>query len=78
MSEIEKYYTKPSLAKRYDKSPRSIDRWRAAGKFPQPDMYLPNGQPVWSDTIIEQHERAAVAAMQSSASNTRTHPGHWV
>jgi hypothetical protein len=59
-SKITRYFTKPRLAKRYGNTTRSIDRWRAAGKFPPPDMYLPNGQPAWTDETIEKHERASV------------------
>ena len=56
-----RYFTKPSLAKRYGNTTRSIDRWRAAGKFPAPDLYLPNGQPAWAEETIEKYERASVA-----------------
>jgi predicted DNA-binding transcriptional regulator AlpA len=58
---VKRFWTRPSLAARYDKSPRSIDRWIAAGRFPKPDIRLPNGQPAWADSTIERHERASVA-----------------
>ena len=61
-SSTRKFYTKPSLAERYGgKSTRTIDRWVEAGRFPRPDIRLPNGQPAWADATIEQHERASVA-----------------
>ena len=57
-----KFWTKPSLAARYGgKSTRTIDRWVEAGRFPKPDIRLPNGQPAWADATIEQHELASVA-----------------
>jgi hypothetical protein len=56
------YHSKPALARRYGVSPRSIDRWRGLGKFPQPDIVLPSGQPRWSDDTIERHERRSVAS----------------
>ena len=59
---IRKYWTKPSLAERYGgKSTRTIDRWVKAKRFPLPDIRLPNGQPAWADSTIENHERASVA-----------------
>jgi predicted DNA-binding transcriptional regulator AlpA len=61
-SPISKFWTKPNLAMRYGgKSTRTIDRWVEAGRFPPPDIRLPNGQPAWSDATIEQHELASVA-----------------
>jgi hypothetical protein len=55
-----KYHSKPALAARYAVSPRTIDRWRSDGLFPQPDLVLPNGAPRWSDEIVVKHERNAV------------------
>jgi hypothetical protein len=60
-SPIGKYWTKPRLGLRYDKSTRTVDRWVKAKKFPKPDIILPNGQPAWADTTIERHERDSVA-----------------
>ena len=61
-SPITKFWTKPNLAARYGgKSTRTIDRWVEAGRFPRPDIRLPNGQPAWADATIEQHELASVA-----------------
>ena len=59
---VKRFWTRPSLAARYDKSPRSIDRWIELGRFPKPDIRLPNGQPAWADTTIERHELASVVA----------------
>jgi hypothetical protein len=55
-----RYHSKPALADRYQVSSRTIDRWRADGLFPQPDIMLPNGAPRWSSETIEAHERASV------------------
>jgi predicted DNA-binding transcriptional regulator AlpA len=55
-----RYLSKPTLAGRYSVSTRSIDRWVELGRFPRPDMRLPNGRPMWSDDTIEAHERALV------------------
>lgn len=60
---ISKFWTKPALAQRYGgKSTRTIDRWVEAGRFPKPDIRLPNGQPAWADETIAQHELASVVA----------------
>ena len=59
---ISKFWTKPLLAARYGgKSTRTIDRWVESGRFPRPDIRLPNGQPAWADDTIAQHELASVA-----------------
>jgi hypothetical protein len=55
-----RYRSKGNLADRYEVSERTIDRWRSDGKFPQPDIVLPSGQPRWSDDTIERHERRSV------------------
>ena len=55
-----RYRSKGNLAFRYAVSERTIDRWREEGKFPQPDLTLPGGQPRWADDTIEAHERALV------------------
>jgi hypothetical protein len=54
------YFSKPDLARRYGVTPRSIDRWRFVQKFPQPDLFLPNGQPRWLGKTVEAHERSLV------------------
>jgi len=61
-----KYWLKPKLAERYGTTTRSIDRWRKARRFPEPDIELPNGWPAWSDTTVETHERACVANKATS------------
>jgi predicted DNA-binding transcriptional regulator AlpA len=55
-----RYLSKPALAGRYSVSTRSIDRWVELGRFPQPDFRLPNGRPMWSDNVVEAHERGLV------------------
>jgi hypothetical protein len=56
-----KYFSKPALAGRYSVSTRSIDRWVELGRFPRPDLRLPNGRPMWSDERVEAHERSLVS-----------------
>ena len=56
----ERFYTKLELAERYRVNPRTIDRWRDTGRYPTPDLVLPNGAPRWSDKIVVAHEHASV------------------
>jgi hypothetical protein len=51
--------TKPQLAARWAKSPRTIDRMRHQPGFPPPDIV--NGQCEWWLSIIQQYERATQA-----------------
>jgi len=60
-SSNERYYSRTELAERYRVSDRTIDRWRDAGLYPQPDLILPNGAPRWSDGAVIAHERGSVA-----------------
>jgi predicted DNA-binding transcriptional regulator AlpA len=53
------YHNKPALAL-LGVSTRSIDRWIEIGRFPRPDLRLPNGRPLWLNETIEAHERSLV------------------
>jgi transposase len=55
-----RYHSKRTLAKRYDVSTRSIDRWITRGRFPRPDLRLPNGRPLWADETVQAHERSLI------------------
>jgi hypothetical protein len=57
---IKRYFSKSALAKRYETTTRSIDRWIKSGRFPPPDLRLPSGHGRWLDTTIEAHERTLV------------------
>jgi hypothetical protein len=59
-SNSERYYSRAELAERYRVSDRTIDRWRDARLYPQPDLILPNGAPRWSDGVVIAHERNSV------------------
>jgi hypothetical protein len=63
--QAKRYFSKPILAERYSVSTRSIDRWVELGRFPHPDMRLPNGRPMWSDDLIEAYERGLVGGKDS-------------
>jgi hypothetical protein len=54
------YITQPTIARRYGVSNDTVRRWRRSGKFPQPDIYLPNGWPAWTLKTVEGHERRSV------------------
>jgi hypothetical protein len=54
------FFSKPLLAQRYAVSTRAIERWILSGRFPRPDLVLPNGRPRWSDEVVVAHERAAI------------------
>jgi hypothetical protein len=63
MDEPKKYLTTPKVKKRYDDvSSRTVDRWIKSGKFPPPDIILPNGRKAWLESTLEAHERVSVAA----------------
>ena len=73
MSTATRFFLQPDLAKRYNFHKRAILRWRKAGRFPEPDLTLPNGWPAWKDTTIEAYERnsmkrrVAAAAIENAA-----------
>jgi hypothetical protein len=60
MDATTRFLLQPDLAARYGVHKRAIMRWRKAGKFPPPDVNLPNGWPAWLETTIEAHERASI------------------
>lgn len=61
-----KFYAKGELASRYATTPRSLERWVAAGRYPPPDLELPNGRKRWSDNLVESHEKGSTASAAGS------------
>ena len=57
---IERWYTKRSVAGRYDTSMKTIERWVKAGRFPKPTR-MGNGRDYWADTTLEEFEKSLVA-----------------
>jgi uncharacterized protein YjcR len=47
------------VAERYNCSPRTVKRWKKAGKLPPPTK-MPNGRDAWTNAQIEEHERSLV------------------
>jgi hypothetical protein len=60
------------LVKRYGRSQRTLDRWKARGVLPPPDMVI-NGIAYWYPETIEQNERERLNAKPSdeAADNAR-------
>jgi hypothetical protein len=61
------FLRQPQLAKRYATSVRTIQRMRAEGRLPKPDLYL-GPFPLWSDETLESFEREAVLRVPPSKS----------
>jgi hypothetical protein len=55
----------PDLAVRYNRTLRTITRWKKSGKLP-PSIRMPNGREAWTDTVIEQHERNLVGGDEAA------------
>jgi hypothetical protein len=53
------------LAKRYNRSTRTIKRWKKSGRLP-PSTRMPNGRDAWTDTVIETHERNLVGGGEAA------------
>jgi hypothetical protein len=53
---IKSWSKKRKVAEHYNCSPRTVERWVAAGRFPKPTRF-PNGHDYWSDIAIEEHDR---------------------
>jgi hypothetical protein len=70
-----------AVAKRYEKHPKSIDRWLAKGvrvapgappiKFPPPDLIL-NGVRHWFDETIDRFDAGVKAALAASRDDQTT------
>jgi predicted DNA-binding transcriptional regulator AlpA len=58
--EVSRWLSKAEVVARYGITQRTLERWLKDERFPAADLRLPGGQPRWSDTAIEAHERAAV------------------
>jgi len=58
---VNRWLSKSEIVTRYGISPRTFERWLKTKRFPTPDLHLPGGQPRWSNTAVEAHERNAVS-----------------
>lgn len=65
MSQPKQFLTKPNLARRWQKTPRTIDRWieNPPAGFPSPIII--NGRKHWDLDLVEKYERACAAAAHS-------------
>ena len=53
------FLRKRQVAARYGVGVRTVERMRDDGRLPEPDFY--SGRfPLWSDQLLEAHERAAI------------------
>lgn len=61
MSRQKEFLTKPSLARRWQKTPRTIDRWtkRPPAGFPAPIII--GGRKHWDLDVVEAYERSCAA-----------------
>jgi hypothetical protein len=63
------YLRKPSLAQRYDTTPRTIDRMVADGRLRRPDCY--NGPiPLWDAERLDEDDRRATQRPISKKAGT--------
>ena len=62
MSQPKQFLTKPNLAKRWQKTPRTIDRWidSPPAGFPLPTII--GGRKHWDLDLIEAYERGLAAS----------------
>jgi predicted DNA-binding transcriptional regulator AlpA len=58
---VNRWLSKSEIVTRYGISPRTFERWLKTKRFPTADFRLPGGQPRWSNTAVEAHERNAVS-----------------
>lgn len=65
---------KPSVARRYDCHPRSIDRAVAEGCLSKPQYPLGNGIPFWSEDELDARDRTAVAASVPTGEKVKARP----
>jgi hypothetical protein len=61
------YLRKWGVASRYATTPRTVDRMKADGRLPQPDLYS-GRSPLWSEDRLDANDRAA--AMRSRPKRT--------
>ena len=64
MQPIRQLLRNEHLVKRYGRSQRTLDRWKASGVLPPPDMVI-NGIGYWHPETIEQNERERFSAKPS-------------
>ena len=62
MSRDKQFLTKPSLARRWQKTPRTIDRWVESQPLGFPVPVILGGRKHWDLDLIEEYERACAAA----------------
>jgi transposase len=63
------YFRKRQVAQRYGVGVRTVERMQGDGRLPPPDLIL-SRSPLWSDELLEAHERAAVLRASSSKQTT--------
>ncbi len=72
IKDVPLYLTTGRIARRYEKTPRTIDRWLAAGLFPKPDLVI-RGKRYWSAQTVDRfdNEQKALTAEGKPIRNTR-------
>ena len=63
------------LAKRYNRNPRTPQRWFEQGLLPPPDA-VRNRIPYWSEETMDAHDRQSVAEAMSRRSDSQTRQAH--
>jgi hypothetical protein len=58
------YITAGRVARRYEKTPRTIDRWLAAGILPLPDLVI-RGRRYWTSATLDRFDAEQKAATRS-------------
>jgi hypothetical protein len=69
------YYTSGRVARRYEKTVRTLDRWLAAGLFPKPDLVIADRR-YWMAQTLDQFDakQKAAAARNRSQIEDRLAP----
>ncbi len=62
MSRSKQFLTKPNLAKRWQKTSRTIDRWVESPPAGFPAPVILGGRKHWDLDLIEDYERSCAAA----------------
>ena len=50
---LDRFVSKPELARTLSMTTRSVDNWCKAGRLPPPDR-LPNGRPAWRESVLRE------------------------
>jgi DNA-binding transcriptional MerR regulator len=61
-----RYITKRGVARRYDVTPRTLDRWKKTKILPPADRTV-NGREYWDETGLDEHDRQLVAELAANA-----------